>query len=84
MSQTNFLLENGTIVESNINGFKGMITARADHLHGCNRYYVCPRVDKDGKIPDGYWFDEAELIVKKAPAIKPKNKDRGGFHSSIK
>lgn len=81
---TEFLFENGQTVESKISGFSGMITSRADHLNGCNRYWVQPRIDKDGKIPDGYWIDEGELMAIKPAEIEPKNKDRGGFHSRIK
>jgi hypothetical protein len=81
---TNFALNNGTRVKSHITGFAGMITCRADHLYGCNRYYVTPPVGTDGKLPDGYWFDEAELDVVEEDALSPKNNDRGGFPSMIK
>lgn len=79
-----FTIENGVKVKSNINGFKGMITARADHLYGCNRYFVIPSVDKDGKLPEGYWFDEDELIIIGKEKLERKNNDRGGFASKIK
>ncbi len=81
---TTFTLLNGQKVMSEVTGFTGVITARADHLHGCNRYYVLPPVDKDGKLPEGYWMDEAELNVVEEPKISRKNNDRGGFPSSIK
>lgn len=80
----NFIFENGIEVESNISGFKGMITSRAQHLHSCNRYYVNPKVDKDGKLPDGYWFDEAEIIEIEPATLEPQNTNRGGFHSKLK
>ncbi len=79
-----FLLENGTEVKSNLSGFQGIIVARADHINGCNRYYVSPTVDKDGKLPDSYWFDEAELVIVKKAKVRPKNNDRGGFASKTK
>jgi len=82
--QVNFTLENGTVVKSNVSGFSGMITSRADHLNGCNRYFVNPPVDKEGKLPDGYWFDEAELETVSKAVLKPQNNDRGGFPSNIK
>lgn len=81
---TDFALENGTKVKSHVTGFEGTITARADHLYGCNRYFVTPPVGDDKKLPDGYWFDEAELGVVKSPELKRKNNDRGGFPSSLK
>ena len=80
----NFTLLNGQTVKSNVSGFVGVITSRADHLNGCNRYFVSPSVDKDGKLPDGYWFDEAELEVIEEPKVERKNNDRGGFPGTIK
>lgn len=84
MEQENFLYENGVKAKSVVTGFSGIITARANHLHGCNRYWLQPPVDKDGKILDGYWFDEGELEMIPCEKIEPKNNYRGGFHSKIK
>ncbi len=80
----NFTLENGVEVKSAITGFKGMITARADHLHGCNRYFVTPPVDKEGLLSEGYWMDEDELSVVGKKKLPRKNNGRGGFASKIK
>jgi hypothetical protein len=55
--------------------------SRAEHLNGCNRYWVAPGVDKDGKLHEGYWLDESELSVTKEPVLKRKNNDRGGLPS---
>jgi hypothetical protein len=82
--KTNFTIDNGEKVKSNVTGFAGIITARADHLHGCNRYYVTPPVDKDGKLPDGYWMDEAELEIVEGEKLERANNKRGGFPSKIK
>lgn len=79
-----FTINNGDRVKSRIQGFKGVVTARADHLHGCNRYFIEPPVDKDGKISDGCWFDEDDLEVTKAKVIPRANNQRGGFPSTIK
>jgi hypothetical protein len=79
-----FLVELGSEVKSNINGFKGIVSARSEHLNGCNRYWIQPKVGKDGKAPDGAWYDEGELIVINSSKLKRKNSDRGGFHSSLK
>lgn len=81
---TNFTHLNGMKVKSTVTGFAGTITARADHLHGCNRYFVTPPVGKDGKMPEGYWMDEAELEVIEEPKLKRENNKRGGFPSTIK
>ena len=79
-----FTIALGSEVKSNISGFKGLVTSRSEHLNGCNRYWVTPPIDKNGKLPDGYWFDEGELIVIKKPILPKKNPDRGGFPSQIK
>ena len=81
-----FKYELGTEVKSSITDFKGTITSRAEHLNGCNRYWIEPKVGKDGKRrEDGAWHDEQELIVTGKPKVKKNNDDtRGGFSSPIK
>jgi hypothetical protein len=83
-----FTIELGVQAESNITGLKGTVTSRSEHLNGCNRYWVQPKIGKDGKVPEGMWHDEAELVVKKKPiferVFERANNDRGGFPSAIK
>lgn len=79
-----FAIELGVKVRSSITGFLGIVTSRAEHLNGCNRYWVQPKIDKDGKQPDGVWMDEGELIVLSKTRLTPKNQERGGFPSKIK
>ena len=79
-----FLIKLGAEVMSNISGYKGMVTSRSEHLNGCNRYWVAPRVDKDGKLYEGYWFDEGELELIEEPKLKRNNLGRGGFPSQIR
>ena len=79
-----FKLDLGLKVKSTISGFKGIITSRSEHINGCNRYWVSPSVDKDGKLPDGYWFDEGELEVIKDKKSKKTKEKNGGFPSSVK
>jgi len=81
---TNFKLNNGDDVKSNSTGIAGIITARADHLHGCNRYFIQPQAGKDNKLPDGYWMDEDDLTVKKAFAVSGGRNDHGGPPSTLK
>jgi len=80
----NFLIELGSKAKSKISGFAGTITSRSEHLNGCNRYWVEPLVDKDGKIKEGAWFDEVELVVTQKPKTKAVKRINGGFPSSIK
>lgn len=79
-----FLIDLGVEVKSSISGFKGIVTSRAEHVNGCNRYWIAPKVGKDGKMLEGTWLDEAELIVTSKPKVERKNNDRGGFPSKIK
>ncbi len=81
-----------SVVESNVSGFKGKVTSRAQHVNGCDRYWVQPAVDKDGRTVPGEWFDEQELVViSNVPIFAEKEladgtplKKPGGFSSSIK
>ena len=79
-----FIIELGSKVRSNISGFKGIVTSRSEHINGCNRYWVSPPVAKDGKLPEGFWFDENELVVVSKPTLGRNNNDRGGFPSVVK
>lgn len=80
-----FKIDLGVTAKSNITGFKGVVTSRSEHINGCDRYFINPPVDSEGKLPDGYWFDESELIVIGSKKVRgDNNKDRGGFHSMEK
>lgn len=79
-----FTIKLGAKVKSNITGFAGIVTSRSEHLNGCNRYWIQPPLDKDGKMQDGYWVDEAELEVLEEPSLPKMNPDRGGPYSKVK
>jgi len=82
-----WLFELGVEAESDVSGFKGIITSRSEHLNGCNRYWLQPKIAKDGKMPDGCWIDEGELIVLAKPKIKrpvSQKGNTGGFPSMVK
>ena len=81
---TNFRVELGSRVKSNITGFCGIATARSEHINSCHRYWVQPPVDKDGKYADGCWFDDGELEVLEMPVVQRTSQDNGGFPSKIK
>lgn len=81
---SNFTIELGVEAKSKISGFKGMVTSRSEHLNGCNRYWLEPKVNKDGTLMTGSWFDENELIVTTKAKLDKKNPERGGFPSIIK
>lgn len=80
-----FEFQLGIEVYSKISGFRGIITSRSQHLNGCDRYWIQPKVGEDGKLPEGLWFDDGEIVIKKiADKIKRTNNDKGGFPSKIK
>lgn len=52
----------GERVKDMINGFKGVVTARAEYLYGCVRLLVEPEALKnDGDIREAQWIDEQRL-----------------------
>ena len=48
-------------------GYTGYITARTEHLHGCNRYCLNEYTDPDYDLADGKWFDEDDIFVLPEP-----------------
>lgn len=53
----------GAEAKDKVTGFKGIITGRSIWMYGCDQYCLTPPVDKDGKMVDGKWFDEARIEV---------------------
>lgn len=83
------IIELGSEVRDRITGFRGIATSRAVHLSGCDRYWIEPKVDKDGKRLEGCWCDEGTIEVIQAPTktmegIRYSNQQTGGFPSRIK
>lgn len=56
----------------------GVVVSVSYDLSGCVQGYVVPKVNKDGKIEDGWWVDTKRLEVRskgpaqlrQAPALK--------------
>jgi hypothetical protein len=69
----------GIEIESRVSKLRGIVTARSEHLYGCNRYLVNPQVGADGKIPDSWWVDEDDITIL-GPGLSEevKKKDTGG------
>lgn len=75
-----FKIELGKKVKDKVTGLKGIVVARSEHLNMCNRYLVQPSVDKDMKVPDGWWIDEMQLEVIGKGVEKPEEeKNTGGL-----
>ncbi len=51
----------GQQMEDCVTGFKGMVDSVSFDVYGCVQATLRPRVDKDGKVPDGTWFDVKRL-----------------------
>lgn len=73
----------GDVVEDQVTGLVGMVVSRVEHLNGCIRFEVQPKVLKDGKPVDSSWvdIDQAKLVSatkkKKVSATPP-----GGPHNT--
>jgi hypothetical protein len=51
----------GVTVRDRVTKFEGVVTSVSFDLYGCIQAAVNPVVDKDGKLPDGRWFDVNRL-----------------------
>ncbi len=46
-----------------ITGFKGVIDSISFDLYGCVQALLKPTINKEGAIPQSYWFDVSRLQV---------------------
>ena len=54
-----------------VTGAKGIITTVSFDLYGCIQLVLTPKVGKDGKIENGYWYDIQRLkITNKTPVME--------------
>jgi hypothetical protein len=74
----------GDEVKDNVTGFKGIVVAKTNYIHGCTRVQVQPKVGKDGKVPDACTFDEPALVVLKSTVVKRSHNDTGGPKDTLK
>jgi len=51
----------GAEYRDKITGFKGVCTGFCEYISGCNQALLIPRMGKDGKSPDGAWYDVQRL-----------------------
>lgn len=71
------MIQLGQKVRDRVHGFEGIATGVVDYLTGCRQYLVVPPVDKDGKIRDAHWLDEARLeIVDPNPIVLTQQRQR--------
>jgi hypothetical protein len=62
----------GDKVKDRVTGLTGIAVAKSHYLQGCARIGVQPQELKDGKPVEVSWFDEPQLEVIEAGAIKPE------------
>lgn len=78
-----FKFEMGHKAKDMVTGFKGIITARAQYITGCDQYFLQPEMKKD-HLADGKWYDENRLGVGLCPVITLNTETIvGGPHDSI-
>jgi len=53
----------GYKAKDKVTGFAGTIDSVCFDLYGCVQCSLRPQIDKDGKIPDGHWFDVTRLSI---------------------
>lgn len=69
----------GKTYTDQVTGFRGVATGYVQYLTGCNQVLLIPKVDKDGKVREGQWFDEQRMVeVKSAKPIVLDNRGRPG------
>jgi hypothetical protein len=68
----------GDIAKDIVTGFSGVCIARYEWLNGCIRYELQPQKLKDGKPPEAQTFDQGQLVLVKAGAVKVEPAFTGG------
>lgn len=80
-----FKHELGVLAESKTMGVKGILIARSQNLYGCDRYCIQPRADNQMKVPEAWWVDEEDIIVKgKGVTVKKNTVKTGGPASNTR
>ena len=67
----------GDKVKDKVSGLVGIATERREYLNGCIQYVIQPKIDKDGKMPDG-WSIDSQQIESLEKKIKVKKSETGG------
>ncbi len=71
-------LKLGDKVRDTVTGLEGTVVVESRFLNGCRRLGVQPELDKDGKMPDQYSFDEQQLELLKKEVVKDTPAKTGG------
>lgn len=69
----------GDTVTDNVTGASGVIVEFSTFLNGCVHVSAQPKVDKDGKVPERFFWSVNRIALKeKAPAAPAEKPTRGG------
>ena len=63
----------GKTVTDRITGFTGVVVGHVEYLTGCNQALVVPKVDKEGKLQEGQWFDDQRLQLSAGDPVQLDN-----------
>ena len=72
------VIELGDIAKDEISGFKGVVVARTQWLHGCDRLTLAPQETHEGKVLDMQSFDIGQCELVKKAKTKAEPKSNGG------
>ena len=61
-----------------VTGFTGTIAGLVIYAYGCTQYMITPKVDKDGKLQEGNWFDVSRIDIIDEEKIKGLKGDVNG------
>ena len=53
----------GKECQDKITGFKGVAFGFSRYLTGCDQICLKPKVDDNGKMQKGEWFDKEQLVI---------------------
>jgi len=67
-----------------ITNLEGTIVSHSSNLFGCDRFFIQPPLDKDGKHRDGYWVDEQSIDILPEKKIQVTPTKKGGFNSKVR
>lgn len=70
-------MELGDIVKDTITGFTGVLVAKTNWLHGCERLTIQPQELKDGKRTDSDTFDRLQCALVKRGAFSSSSRTGG-------
>ena len=62
----------GDRARDKITGFVGIVVGRTEWLYGCQRLALKSEELKDGKTLDAEWFDEPQVELVDAAAVRPE------------